>query len=457
VLLYELLTGTTPLDKDRLHAASYDGLRRIIREEEPPRLSARISTLAADRASTVAEHRRTDARRLRQTVCGELDWIVMKALEKDRRRRYETASEFAADVQRHLDNEPVRACPPSTWYRLRKFTQRNKAALATASLIAAAVLLVVGGIGWAVRDRTARQAAAGEQAQAVLDEALLLVDQKKWPEAVAAVKRAEAYLAASGGSGNLEVELRELQKDVEMVLRLDEIRLNMATVFFNSETLATKDTYAKAFREYGIDVEALEPREVAAGIRARTIRVELALALDEWANNRRGYNQTYTPRLASSHSSQIAAAVTSAPGLVWSHSTDRSNFERKLVAVARAADPDPWRNRLRDAIERNENERKSMLMDLAGSAQVNNLPASTASLLALALNGSGATDQARAILGAAQRRHPDDFWINLALAHSHWSLNHFDAAIAFYRAALAIRPQSHALYSSIGPCSASGR
>ena len=90
VLLYELLTGTTPFDKDRLHAASYDELRRIIREEEPPRPSARISTLAADLATTVAEHRRTDARRLRQTVRGELDWIVMKCLEKDRNRRYET-------------------------------------------------------------------------------------------------------------------------------------------------------------------------------------------------------------------------------------------------------------------------------------------------------------------------------------------------------------------------------
>ena len=90
------MTGTTPFDKDRLHAATYDELRRIIREEEPPRPSARISTLAADLATTVAEHRRTDARRLQQTVRGELDWIVMKCLEKDRNRRYETAGSLAA-------------------------------------------------------------------------------------------------------------------------------------------------------------------------------------------------------------------------------------------------------------------------------------------------------------------------------------------------------------------------
>src|SRR5262249_42449328 len=89
-LLYELLTGTTPFDRDRLHAAAPDELRRIIREEEPPRPSARLSTLAADRVATVAEHHRTEARRLRQVVSGELDWIVMKCLDKDRNRRYET-------------------------------------------------------------------------------------------------------------------------------------------------------------------------------------------------------------------------------------------------------------------------------------------------------------------------------------------------------------------------------
>jgi serine/threonine protein kinase len=135
VMLYELLAGTTPFDKDRLHAASYDELRRIIREEEPPRPSARLSTLAADVATTVAEHRRTDARRLRQTVRGELDWIVMKCLEKDRNRRYETPNSLARDIERFLNDEPVQACPPSAIYRLRKYVRRNKVALAFAALV----------------------------------------------------------------------------------------------------------------------------------------------------------------------------------------------------------------------------------------------------------------------------------------------------------------------------------
>ncbi len=134
VLLYELLTGTTPFDKERLREVDYDEMRRIIREEEPPKPSTRINTLG-QAATTVSTQRQSDPRRLSQLCRGELDWIVMKALEKDRNRRYETASAFAADVQRYLNDEPVQACPPSAWYRLRKFTRRNKPTLATLALL----------------------------------------------------------------------------------------------------------------------------------------------------------------------------------------------------------------------------------------------------------------------------------------------------------------------------------
>jgi len=141
VLLYELLTGTTPFDKDRLQAASYDELRRILREEDPPLPSARLSTLDGKLATTVADHRRTEPRRLRQTLRGELDWIVMKCLEKDRTRRYESANDLARDIERYLHHEPVQARSPSTTYRLRKFAARHFAALTTVAAVLLTIIL----------------------------------------------------------------------------------------------------------------------------------------------------------------------------------------------------------------------------------------------------------------------------------------------------------------------------
>jgi serine/threonine protein kinase/tetratricopeptide (TPR) repeat protein len=155
VLLYELLTGTTPFDRQRFREAGYDEVRRIIREEEPPRPSTRVSTLG-QAATTVSTRRKSDPRRLSQLFRGELDWIVMKALEKDRNRRYETTSAFAADVQRYLDDEPVQACPPSAAYRLRKFVRRNKVPVLAAGLVLLA--LVTGVVGTTLGLLEARQA-----------------------------------------------------------------------------------------------------------------------------------------------------------------------------------------------------------------------------------------------------------------------------------------------------------
>jgi hypothetical protein len=141
VLLYELLTGTTPFDQTTFRTAAYDEIRRIIREEEPPRPSTRISALEAT-ATTISANRQSDSRRLQRLLHGELDWIVMKCLEKDRNRRYETANWLAADLRRYLNHEPVEAGPPAAWYRLRKYARRNRTLLATAAAVASALVAV---------------------------------------------------------------------------------------------------------------------------------------------------------------------------------------------------------------------------------------------------------------------------------------------------------------------------
>src|SRR5262245_16657568 len=145
VLLYELLTGTTPVTKERFRQAAYDEIRRIIREEEPPKPSTRISTLG-QAGTAVSANRGLEQARLRRLVRGELDWIVMKALETDRSRRYDTTAALAADVRRYLADEPVQACPPSAAYRFRKFARRHRRAVLTTSVAAVATVLGVGAL-----------------------------------------------------------------------------------------------------------------------------------------------------------------------------------------------------------------------------------------------------------------------------------------------------------------------
>nr|UXE44112.1 serine/threonine-protein kinase PknD [uncultured bacterium] len=141
VLLYELLTGKTPFDSKRLVEAGFDEIRRIIREEEPPRPSTRLSTLSAEEQTTVAKRRQVEPPKLIHVVRGDLDWIVMKCLEKDRSRRYDTANGLTIDIQRHLDDEPVVARPPTNIYRFRKLLRRHKVAFGAAGVVAISLLI----------------------------------------------------------------------------------------------------------------------------------------------------------------------------------------------------------------------------------------------------------------------------------------------------------------------------
>ncbi len=141
VLLYEILTGQTPFESETLREAGFDEMRRLISEVDPPRPSARISTLEAQALSTVSNSRKIDPHKLSRQLRGELDWIVMKALEKDRNRRYESANGLAADVQRFLNNEAVLACPPSVAYRFHKFARRNSGLILTGAVVCTALVL----------------------------------------------------------------------------------------------------------------------------------------------------------------------------------------------------------------------------------------------------------------------------------------------------------------------------
>ncbi len=142
ILLYELLTGKPPFDEKTLASAGYDEMRRIIREVEPPRPSSRLSTVLGEERTALARARHTEPDKLSRLMEPDLDWIVMKAIEKDRTRRYETANAFATDIRRFLADDPVSATPPGAGYLLRKFARRHRRALRVAAVIA--LLLVAG-------------------------------------------------------------------------------------------------------------------------------------------------------------------------------------------------------------------------------------------------------------------------------------------------------------------------
>jgi serine/threonine protein kinase/tetratricopeptide (TPR) repeat protein len=199
VLLYELLTGSTPLTKKRVKEAALLEVLRVIREEEPPKPSTRLSS--TEELPSISAQRQMEPAKLTKLVRGELDWIVMKALEKDRNRRYETANAFAMDVQRYLADEPVAAGPPSAGYRMRKFMRRHRGPVLAASLVMLALVAGIVGTSW--------QAMRAEQGWRAETERAEGERRAKLDAQVAQEKEAEARRAAQGA----EKQARDSEAD----------------------------------------------------------------------------------------------------------------------------------------------------------------------------------------------------------------------------------------------------
>jgi tetratricopeptide (TPR) repeat protein len=417
VLLYELLTGSTPLEQKRLKEVLFLEVLRLIREEESPRPSTRLST--TEELPSIAACRHVEPRKLSGLVRGELDWIVMKALEKDRNRRYETANDLAADLRRYLDDEPVQACPPSMWYRLRKFARRNNRVLAALSLLAVALVVAVGGItggiGWTLRDRAYRQAEVTRQVALILDEVDRLEREQKWPEALDAARRANAVLAGGEGDRASQARARQTVADLEMVARLDEVRLQGSELPVEpGGRLATRETalrYEEAFRDFGVDVGALPAAEAAARLRSReSIAAPLAEALDNWWQ-------------------QAGAA--------------QSQLRGRLLTVASAIDSDPWRSRLRAAVAAKDD---AALGRLAAAEDTERQPPQSLVLLAWALKKPG---QAIPLLQRACERYPGDFWTRFVLSGLLVKSDP-EAALRHADVTRALRPKSPVAWSNLG-------
>jgi serine/threonine protein kinase/Tfp pilus assembly protein PilF len=420
VLLYELLTGSTPLERPRLRETAYAEALRLIREEEAPKPSKRLSS--SDTLTAIAAARRTEPAKLAKLLRGELDWIVLKALEKDRTRRYETANSFVADVQRYLKDEPVEACPPSAWYWFRKFARRNKRGLATALLILCFIVLLGGSVGWMWHDRAARRLVVEQAVARALDEADGLEEQGKWQEALLAVERAEASLASGEAGSELQEQVRERLADLRMIQRLEELRIQRSD---HLDSRTQDQAYAGVFAEFGIDVESLSPAEIAARIgRQPAHAVRVAAALDDWAQARQFQLSLHNPK------------------------HDPATWKRLLEAAC-LADPDPWRIKLRQLFGQ---EDLSVLQKLAASSDVAALPVQSLQLMGHALISHGDGPACVAWLRQAQRRHPGDAIINFDLAFHLGELPSppWDEVLRFCQAALAARPWSERMHVCVG-------
>jgi serine/threonine protein kinase len=263
VLLYELLTGTTPLERGRLRETALDEVLRLIREEEPHRPSVRLSS--SENLLEVAAARKTDPARLPKLVRGELDWIAMKCLEKDRSRRYESANDLARDVERYLADEPLEAGPPSTAYRLRKYARKHRTAFATAAGFVVLLLAGTAVSAWlairatraeqeavAARDRASRaeeQALAARDAVSVYRE-LLLHDPKlrtlpvDHPDRAVALARLGKLLLQFGQPAEAEPLLRECLAIREKKMPDDFRRFNAVSLL--GASLLGQQRYAEA-------------------------------------------------------------------------------------------------------------------------------------------------------------------------------------------------------------------
>ncbi|MGH7173193.1 MAG: protein kinase domain-containing protein, partial [Gemmataceae bacterium] len=412
VLLYELLTGTTPLERKRLKDTGLLEVLRLIREEEPPRPSTRLSS--TDERPSVAANRGLEPKKLSGLVRGELDWIVMKSLEKDRNRRYETANGFAADVQRYLHDEPVLACPPSAVYRLRKFARRNQGSLAVAALVLFSLASLGGVAGWAAWDRTTRRAALEADVGRNLDAARAFCRADQLREASAVLDHAQALVSRGEVGGELARRVALVRTDVDMAARLEAIRLEKAAVKDEHFDWAGADVqYGEAFRDYGLDVGQLGPGEAAARLEVSAIREQLVTALDDWSLSTSGGNR------------------------------------QQLLAVLTRADADPWRTQLRTAFVDGNAE---ALRELAGEPNVSVQSAGAAVLMGNALCQLGDIGLAVEYLRGAQQEYPSDFWLNQNLGSllMHLKSARMCEAVGYLRAALALRPDSPGVLVNLG-------
>lgn len=362
-----------------------------------------------------------------------LEKVCVKALAKNKEERYAGAGELAQEIEHWLADEPVSAWLEPWTVRARRWLGRHRA-LATSLAAALLVALLLGGVGawWLERQRADHEAElarqdgireaeqrlrrdhARQQVLGALGQARQLWSRYLWREAKDLLSRAEKD-ASAAGLENLQSDVRQALNDTHLAEKLDEIRLDKSVIVEDKFDYAeAAPAYARAFADFGLDLKAANVAELARRIKASAIKEQLIAALDDW------YDVERDPQLSG-----------------------------RLLAVARLADEDVWRQRLRDpAVWKDKQALKHLAKEEGALAQ----PPLTAQILARYLFRASEPADAVGVLRQAQQRHPGNFWVNYHLAVSLMvsEPSRDEEAIGFLRAAVAVRPQSAAGHATLG-------
>jgi serine/threonine protein kinase/Tfp pilus assembly protein PilF len=362
-------------------------------------------------------------RRLNRAIPAELEIIVLKALEKNPKDRYATAQELADDLERYRRDEPIRGRRPSLMRRAQKWARRHRplvAGVGAAMLMGLAVL--AGSIGWVARDQSARRAASEPIVRSALADVDFWQGKGRLPEALSAAQRANGLLAGADVDDALRQQVRARLADLQLLEQLENVRLGTATGVtgghFDDER--GNALYGRILREAGLDVEALSPEEAGERIARSTVAVELAALLDYWSLTYRKLGEEDEPR------------------------------SKHLLRVARVADPDPGRARVRELWERWD---PPALRALAASEDTLRLPPATLAAVGRALiPDKEGRKPAEAFLRAALRLHPDDFWLNhnLFLFLRALPPPEREEAYTFAAVEVALRPDSPGAHGNLG-------
>ena len=436
IVLYELLTGETPLDKERLRHSAFDEVLRLIREQEPALPSLKISE--SKQLQAVAATRRVAPSQLTSLVRGDLDWIVLKTLQKDRSERYASVKELADDILRHLQDLPIQAGPPRLDVRLRKFVKRNRpAVLASAAamllLVTAATIFIASRqiAAHKVAERSQRTSEAIDAASLALGRAVnsRIGHQAEWQVLDGALRRVNDLLKdgevandVHDRAATLLAKTRDARTERDIATRLENVLITSASHPDRLSWRRLERELAAILADNGFDLASDDPMTIAEGMRAHRLAVRMADILDLWI---------------------AARAYVGGP----------DGSQQALEPWTRAifiADDDPLRTGIRQIIYAAKPVSRQEVRELTKEIDIERLPPRTLTWLGAVYDMAEMDAEADELLAEAQNRHPFNVMLNFELGYRLAHQKRFHEATRIYSRALALRPDAAGIWQMMG-------